>query len=712
MFPVFFPSSSHLMSFLTQKICTFEEVGGGGGEGGCVAYAANRPLQCAIASSHCDGRQQCVDGSDEHGCEAVRVTQGRSKALPILVEFQPTGDIATRSLQSEAGSVDVSCPEMHFWCPDKDYCLPVFVRCNGVYDCPGHEDEEGCDLYTCPGLYRCRASKVCLHVTHVCDDWPLCPQLDDELLCGQQCPPQCTCHGLALFCHQVFAADEHPDLRYLDARGSGMSVHQLSGNQMLVHLSLSTCSVRAVSNFSFHNLHSLDLSDNLLTQVSSHQFRHMPHLTALFLAGNPFISVFMLLPGSSFGLQNIRSLDVSRVKLGVIVYNLVSVFPNLHILNLSHSGIDLLQWSNSDVSVPSLRELDLRGCVIAEFPGNLLRRFSHLQLLFTDNFKLCCPAVLRPGFDLNQCHVNPDHVSSCDNLLGSVTYRATIAVLATLSLLGNVVSLTWRVCIRSTWQLSSGGVVLTHLSVADLGMGLYLATLGLADRLLAGQYVWQDNTWRRGAVCHLAGALALSCRHAAIFFISILSVDRCLYRIPTLIPRLTPAKVKVICVVAWAVSLNLAVVPIMSRWFFFGQQALCVPLPHTMDGSLESAYTHGTVVYVCLVMLTLGCVCEGVSSVSVRLISSKNFNKDTHSNESKFILMGSLTSGFLFTITCLLATDFHTDRQAATHTALVYFEFVISCAMNPYLHLYSVWVERNKRIKEERLLKIVNRSRV
>nr|KAG5700952.1 hypothetical protein BaRGS_034237 [Batillaria attramentaria] len=34
------------------------------------------------------------------------------------------------------------CPETHFRCPgESDYCLPVFVRCNGVYDCAGHEDE-------------------------------------------------------------------------------------------------------------------------------------------------------------------------------------------------------------------------------------------------------------------------------------------------------------------------------------------------------------------------------------------------------------------------------------------------------------------------------------------------------------------------------------------------------------------------------------------
>nr|KAG5687880.1 hypothetical protein BaRGS_008550 [Batillaria attramentaria] len=31
------------------------------------------------------------------------------------------------------------------------YCMPVYVRCNDVYDCPGKKDEAACDSYTCPG---------------------------------------------------------------------------------------------------------------------------------------------------------------------------------------------------------------------------------------------------------------------------------------------------------------------------------------------------------------------------------------------------------------------------------------------------------------------------------------------------------------------------------------------------------------------------------
>nr|KAG5689449.1 hypothetical protein BaRGS_026010 [Batillaria attramentaria] len=70
--------------------------------------------------------------------------------------------------------------QQHFLCDG--YCMPVYVRCNDVYDCPGKEDEAACDSYTCPGFYRCRKSSVCLHPDHVCDGISQCPRHDDELM--------------------------------------------------------------------------------------------------------------------------------------------------------------------------------------------------------------------------------------------------------------------------------------------------------------------------------------------------------------------------------------------------------------------------------------------------------------------------------------------------------------------------------------------------
>ena len=671
----------------------------------CLTQYCSLLLQCIVKSALCDNFHQCVDWSDEYTCNTFNLKGRSSKNLPVLVEFQRTGKITTSTLQPVRIIDDTVCPETHFWCPGRDHCLPVFVRCNGVYDCPDYKDEEGCDVYTCPGFYRCRTSKVCVHVSHVCDDFPQCPQYDDELLCNRPCPLHCTCLGLAFFCSQVFEARRFPDLRYLDVRGSGMGLHVLDDNSMLIHLSLAMCRIRTVTNVTLSNLHSLDLSDNLLTEVSGHHFRYMTQLTVLFLAGNPLISVFPT--GSGTELLKVHRLDLSRIHMYSVDHSLFLTFPSLQYLNLSHSGVELLWWNSS---VAPLRELEMLGSDLSEFPQYGLRGFPHLQLLHTDSFKFCCPSVLPPGFDISHCHATPDDVSSCDYLLGSVTYRTTIAILTAVSLLGNIISLTMRVCVGSTWRLSSSGLVLTHLSVADLGMGLHLATLWLADWLLAGHYVWQDSAWRRGAVCHLAGVLAVSCRQAATFFISVLSLDRCLHCCPVLTTSLTVIKVKVICVAIWICSILAATVPSMSQWRFFGRQALCVPLPHIRNNSLESHYAYWVLVLVQFVMFVLCCVCEVVSGVCRRVTISNIMNKDHYPNNFQFVVTGSLTSGLLYTIACLVPVNTHNNKQQAIHTALVYFGSAVSCAMNPCLHFYSVRVARSRRIKEERLLRIVSRS--
>ena len=438
----------------------------------------------------------------------------------------------------------------------------------------------------------------------------------------------------------------------------------------------------------------------------------MPAVPLFCVAGNPLGSLMVSAGGAEL---KIKRLDLSGVKLHSLDPRLLTALPHLHSLNLSRAGLQHLQWTPSQVSGAALRELDLRAGVTEELPRGVLRGFPHLQLVFADTFHWCCPSQLPPSFDLNHCHVTRDDVSSCDDLLGSVTYRATVASLATLALLGNVVSLTVRVCVGRSWRLSSGGVVLTHLSVADLGTGLYLAILGLADRLLTGQYVWQDVAWRRGAVCQLAGVLALSCRHAATFFTAVLTLHRCLQRYPALTPRLTLVKVKVVCVMVWASSLLLTTVPLMAGWRVYGQQALCLPLPHnppTPTPSTESQYTYGVMVLLQLIVLALSCVCAAACAACSRVSRLKLVSNTHCPKDDQFLLLGSLSCGLLYTLACVVPTDRNSEGQAAAHTALVFFGAVASGAVDPYLHLYGVRAERRERIKEERLMKIIGRARL
>ena len=172
--------------------------------------AMSLPFQCILSSRVCDGYPHCKAGQDEQNCQTLNTLTEQisiDRFPPALVDLDEGGYLRTYSdLVRSWSNGQVQCPETHVECPGNNFCIPVYLRCNGVYDCPEHEDETGCDRHRCPGFYRCRGSTACLHPAHLCDGWAQCPQHDDELLCNLTCPNSCTCYGHAFFCTQPFQA--------------------------------------------------------------------------------------------------------------------------------------------------------------------------------------------------------------------------------------------------------------------------------------------------------------------------------------------------------------------------------------------------------------------------------------------------------------------------------------------------------------------------
>ena len=245
----------------------------------------------------CDFREDCGDGSDERFCSyGPRQNAGivplkrwptvTTDPIPSFINLGG-GSGYTQVKLNNAGS----CPETHFRCLEGlEFCLPVYVLCNGVFDCPGHEDEASCEEFTCPGFYRCRNSTVCLHPSHFCDDVSQCPQRDDELLCDVTCPIECRCQGLAFVCRQTFPVNLFPSLRYLDAARSSMRPGRMTENRYLVWFSLASCRLESLPVVELPNLQVLDLSHNRLLSLHTDIMSSLSNLRVLRLAGNPLVS--------------------------------------------------------------------------------------------------------------------------------------------------------------------------------------------------------------------------------------------------------------------------------------------------------------------------------------------------------------------------------------------------------------------------------------
>ena len=186
-----------------------------------------------------------------------------------------------------------------------------------------------CNRYVCPGFYRCRSSKVCVHLSQLCDGWPQCPQRDDEWLCDSTCPhPHCRCQGWAFVCRTAFAAHQHLQLRYLDASWSGMTLHNLSLHVYLVRLHMRWCGLTELTAMDSPNMQILDLSHNQLTAIHLDQFLPLSNLHSLQLASNPMVA---MTTGTSKSISSVTDLDISHTRLAILNNNDLIKFVRLQV---------------------------------------------------------------------------------------------------------------------------------------------------------------------------------------------------------------------------------------------------------------------------------------------------------------------------------------------------------------------------------------------
>ena len=616
-------------------------------------------------------------------------------------------------IEELSNHVNTTCPESHFRCPSGPMiCLPVYMRCNDVYDCVGHEDEAGCDDYACPGFYRCRGAVTCVHSSDVCDGIPQCPQHDDELLCElTTCPGNCTCYGLAFFCSSVTPLSKFSAIRFLHGDGSGMTMADVSNNSMLVHLSLRRCHLAQLSSISLPNLRFLDLTDNVLRVVLAKHFYHLQNLKHLILAGNPLQPSFVKDTNLSSALVALREMDLSRVHIEDLEFALK--LPMLEILNLSKCGIQRV-LGDGFKRLESLRVLDARKCPMAVIPATIFEGLSALEELYADNYKLCCPSILPSDFDVSNCHAPHDEVSSCEALLRSGLYRVFLALLAALTLCGNAGSFLYRVLMDKTAQKHAFGVLVAHLCVSDFLMGVYLAMIGVADRLYLGSYLWKDFSWKQSSVCSMAGFLSLLSCEVSAFLICIITIDRFLVlHFPFSRLHLGRLSAQVACVVVWTIGLLLSAVPLLpvtSHWQFYSQTGICIPLPITRTEFAGRHYSFSVMIILNFVLFLLIAVGQVSIYWSVRT-NSMSSSQSTQKSKDLTIarrLINVALSDFLgwFPICVLgLLASGDVPVPGEVNVAVAILVLPLNSAINPFLYTLNMIMEKRRQYREQKLEK-------
>ena len=661
---------------------------------------------------------QNMQTTSSHSPGTFHTQKVRKKRSPksheiLIFHFSQTGPFGERTLLTASRHVQnrtFYCPETHFQCHDDLYCLPVYVRCNGVYDCPGREDEQSCRDAACPGYYRCRGSAVCLHPEHVCDGYQHCPEQDDELLCELYCPAQCLCLGLAFKCNSTFQLPL--TLRALDVSGSSVTPHQLLDFVMLVYLDLSNCNLTTVTHISFPNLQTLSFRRNSIRNIRLKDLTRVSNLRHLYLSQNPMTALFPPDANSSLSLSALKTLDVSGIPFHKLDVSILDSFPELHSLNLSNTGVVQL-LSSRRTPLSKLQVIDLRGCSVLKFPPRLFRGLDNLQQVFGDTFKLCCPQVLPAGFNPSNCHAPVSEISSCDNLLRSNVYRLFLTVFAIFALSGNVFSLLFRLCGSKVSKGSGYSVFVTHLCMSDGLMGVYLAVVGVADKVYQNNYLWQDITWKNSVLCKTAGFLALLSTEMSAFIICFITLDRFLViRFPFSQLRFQPWSAHTACCLHWLVLVFVATVPFFpahTHWGFYSHTDICIPLPITRSSFAGHSFAFGVMIVLNMVLFVAIAVGQTAIYSAIRtntLSSTDTSRKQQDLNIARRLITIAATDflcWFPVGLLGLLAAT-GTAVPGEVNVAMATLVIPLNSAMNPFLYTMNVLLEQRRQAKEERIL--------
>ena len=688
----------------------------------CIALyciASHFIVQCYSPDKFCDGQTDCINRADEGNCVHFYKKQyfepPPPPPPPAVISFTKAGGATITPIRGShgTGTGNSLCPDTHYQCPGNGYCLPVFTRCNAVYDCLGHEDEQGCESFTCPGHYRCLGSRVCLHPSHICDGIQQCPRSDDELLCDLVCPAGCTCYGLAFTCPRPFPAQQHPDLRYLNARGSGMTLAHLSGNRMLVYLSLAGCDLCSLANVSLPNVNVLDLSRNNIAVAPVSSLHNIPNLKTLFLSGNPLTSLLGSDVGTVRRFAYIRTLDLSLTNLPTVSGRFIYLFPNLHSLNLSQCATQRVTGRGFQ-PMTELRHLDMRGCPITEIQKDILQGLNQLEAVYADNFKLCCVAALSEEFNSNNCQAPEDEVSSCEDLLRSGVYRAFLTIFALLSLLGNSVSFVFRVASLKGSGSPGFSVFVLHLCASDFLMGVYLSVVGVADRMYKDSYVWKDASWRHSAACKLAGVISLVSCEVSAFIVCLITLDRLLVvRFPLSFLRFRGSHAQLASCLSWLVGLVLAAVPLLpsvEHWDFYSQTGICLPLPVTRAVFPGHSYSFGVIIVLNFILFLVIAAGQAAIYSSIRSNAMEGAGSNQQSQDRDIarrlftIAMTDFLCWFPIGVIGLLAAR-GVPISGGISVALAIAIMPLNAAINPFLYTLNILLDNRRRAKEARLLK-------
>ncbi len=391
------------------------------------------------------------------------------------------------------------CDEGHFKCP-RYYCVPWPYVCDGTWNCPEGIDEVQCNRSSCPGLFKCHNSAVCLSSAYLCDDHenaPYCHEKDDQYFCQPKipiCPVHCICLVYVIDCDRI----EYVSLLFKSAvpyvsisiRNSNIprlaQLYRYLQNPLILHLSRNKISeLCRYFHFSFSYFISIfDVSEN---------------------------DIFWLRPKCLSNMTFLSILNISRNKLTKIESDAFKESPNLTVIDLSFNNISKLTRSVFR-NVMAIKVLNLTYNMFSYIFSNA---GPQIHRIITDRYEICC-------ITNTMCNAIPKWPHTCGQLIEK---RANILIFLCISIIGINFNILLRIFTDSTSGKAYNRIV-KSLSHGHLLFCTGLLILVFSDMHFGSHYSFNDHNWRMSFLCYSVSGLLLTSTFLCLFSINFIALSR------------------------------------------------------------------------------------------------------------------------------------------------------------------------------------------
>ena len=259
---------------------------------------------------------------------------------------------------------------------------------------------------TCPGAYVCRSltGDVCIEDNHFCDGIPQCPFHEDETGCSTVCPDKCDCDNLVYKCDPSAAPYITFKVQGLDFSTHhplDMTIFEKNSWPSLIYLNLSFCEISNLTIFTkqhgFHFLRVLDLQYNQIQYIPDMPIRS---LDEIYLEGNPIIRIYLT--------NSLKILTVRRIHIIELNWNEDDFLLNVAKLDASFNAIKTMKSTNISNCREKRSYSSLEGL-----------NLSYNSITDIDNFFTVCKYLHNLDISYNQI----ENISfSSFNGLGSLTH--------------------------------------------------------------------------------------------------------------------------------------------------------------------------------------------------------------------------------------------------------------------------------------------------